>query len=70
MNCSGCHDLSPITGAGFSRADWDSVVKNMIDMGARIKPEDVSVIVNYLAASFPPKANSDCPRRAPSRATR
>src|ERR1700692_1556114 len=55
MICSGCHDLSPITDAGFSREDWETVVKNMIDMGATIKPEQVSVIANYLAANFPPK---------------
>ena len=56
MICSGCHDLSPITDAvGFSRQDWETVVKSMIDMGATIKPEQVSVIANYLAANFPPK---------------
>ncbi len=54
--CSGCHDLSPITDAvGFSRQDWEIVVKSMIDMGADIKPEQVSVIASYLAANFPPK---------------
>ena len=57
MICSGCHDLSPITDAvGFSRQDWETVVKSMIDMGATIKPEQVTVIANYLAVNFPPKA--------------
>jgi virginiamycin B lyase len=55
MICTGCHDLEPITGAGFSRQDWEIVVKSMIDMGADIKPDQVSVIANYLAANFPPK---------------
>jgi len=55
MICSGCHDLSPITGAGFNRADWEAVIKNMIDMGATIKPEQVTVIADYLAANFPAK---------------
>jgi virginiamycin B lyase len=53
--CSACHDLSPITDAGFSRQDWETVVKSMIDMGATISPEQVAVITNYLAANFPPK---------------
>jgi virginiamycin B lyase len=54
--CSGCHDLEPITmSIGFSRADWDTVVKSMIDMGADIKPDQATVIVNYLATNFPPK---------------
>src|SRR5258708_34586574 len=31
MICTGCHDLSPITdAAGFSRQDWEPVVKSMI----------------------------------------
>ena len=55
MICTGCHDLSPITDGGFSRQDWETVVKSMIDMGASIKPEQVAVIANYLAANFPPK---------------
>jgi virginiamycin B lyase len=55
MVCTACHDLSAITDSGFSRDDWELVVKNMIDMGAAIKPEQVSVIANYLAANFPPK---------------
>ncbi len=53
--CQSCHDLSPIINAGFSRRDWQGVVETMIDMGAAIKPEEVTVIVNYLATSFPPK---------------
>jgi virginiamycin B lyase len=55
MICSGCHDLEPITGGGFSRQDWEIVGKSMIDMGATITPEQVTVIANYLAANFPPK---------------
>jgi virginiamycin B lyase len=55
--CSGCHDLSPITDSvGFSREDWETVVKSMIDMGATIKAEQVTVIATYLAQNFPPKA--------------
>jgi cytochrome c5 len=54
--CTGCHDLEPITGSGFTKEDWEIVVKNMIDMGATIKPEEVTLITNYLAANFPPKA--------------
>ena len=53
--CTSCHDLSPITGTGMSRRDWETVVQSMIDMGAALKAEEVTVIVNYLAASFPPK---------------
>ena len=54
--CQSCHDLSPIlNAAGFTRRDWEQVVETMIDMGAAIKPEEFTIIVNYLATSFPPK---------------
>jgi virginiamycin B lyase len=53
--CASCHDLSPITDTGFSREDWETVVKSMIDMGAPIKPDQVAVIATYLATNFPPK---------------
>ena len=54
--CSGCHDLEPISSSGgFSREDWEAVVQSMIAMGATIKPEQVSVITDYLAQNFPPK---------------
>ena len=57
--CGGCHDLQPITGSiGFSKEDWETVLKSMIDMGATIKPDDATVIVNYLAKTFPPKAKN------------
>jgi hypothetical protein len=54
--CQSCHDLSPIfTSGGFTRRDWEQVVESMINMGASIKPEEEKVIIDYLAASFPPK---------------
>jgi cytochrome c5 len=54
--CQSCHDLSPIfTSGGFTRRDWEQVVESMINMGAAIKPEEEKIIVDYLAASFPPR---------------
>ena len=55
MICSGCHDLSPITEGGFSKEDWGAVIQSMIQMGADIKPDQVTVLTEYLAANFPPK---------------
>ena len=55
--CTGCHDLSPITDSiGFSRTDWETVIKSMIDMGATIRADEQTTIATYLAANFPPKA--------------
>jgi cytochrome c5 len=56
MICTGCHDLSPITEGGFSKEDWTAVIQSMIQMGADIKPDQVIVLTDYLAANFPPKA--------------
>jgi virginiamycin B lyase len=53
--CTGCHDLEPVTSSGFSKEDWELVVKNMIEMGASIKGEQATILVNYLATNFPPK---------------
>ncbi|HXI99996.1 MAG TPA: cytochrome c [Micropepsaceae bacterium] len=56
MICSGCHDLSPITeGGGGTRDDWEAAVKSMIAMGADIKPDQVTLIADYLGMNFPPK---------------
>jgi hypothetical protein len=56
--CQSCHDLSPIlTSGGFTRRDWEQVVEAMINMGAAIKPDEEKIIVDYLAASFPPGGN-------------
>jgi cytochrome c5 len=57
MACTECHDVSRITEGAFSRAEWDMVVRSMAEMGANIRREDIPVLVDYLAASFPPKTN-------------
>jgi virginiamycin B lyase len=59
--CSACHELARVTNAGHTRDEWDTVVHNMIMMGAVLKPEQVPVVTNYLASNFPPKARSNAP---------
>ncbi len=56
--CTRCHDLSPITGSGgFSREDWNAVIKSMIAMGANIDARQAELILDYLAKNYPPKQN-------------
>ena len=55
--CIDCHDLSPITSAGYSRAQWEMIVQTMRDMGANLNGEEIRIVVDYLAASFPPKGS-------------
>src|SRR5215467_13556190 len=59
--CSSCHELTRVTTAGHSHDEWDTIVHNMIMMGATLKPEQVSLVTNYLASSFPPKARTAAP---------
>src|SRR5882762_5035845 len=59
--CAACHELSRVTSAAHSREEWDGIVRNMIMMGAVLKQEQVSLVTNYLASSFPPKAKIEAP---------
>src|SRR3954466_1733970 len=54
--CQACHALTNITSAGHTPKDWDTVVHMMINAGAKVAPDQVPVVVNYLAAHFPARA--------------
>ena len=53
--CSACHALTRVTGAGHSRPDWDLVVHRMLNAGAEVPADQVSLVVDYLAKNFPPR---------------
>ena len=57
--CTVCHEVLRITSAGHTRDEWDTVVHNMIMMGAQLKPEQISVVTNYLASNFPPRQKTN-----------
>src|SRR5438552_12450230 len=59
--CVVCHELARVTSVGHTHDEWDMIVHNMITMGATLKPAEVSVVTNYLASNFPPKARSAAP---------
>ncbi len=54
--CQACHALTNITNAGHTPKDWDTVVHMMVNAGAKLAPDQVPVVVNYLAAHFPAHA--------------
>jgi virginiamycin B lyase len=55
MVCTECHEADVIVNAGGTRDEWAMAVQQMIDMGAMIQPEEISVITDYLTEHFPPK---------------
>jgi len=50
--CSRCHPLSRVESARYSAADWQSIVSLMISRGARLTPEEETLVVDYLATNF------------------
>ena len=50
--CAVCHEITHITRARLSRGEWQDNVKNMIERGAPIAPDEIPVIVDYLAAYY------------------
>ena len=54
--CSTCHSTNLISrSSGYTRAEWDALTAAMIDLS--FNPEDQGVILDYLAAAFPPNGN-------------
>lgn len=65
--CQDCHRLTNLSRGGRSLDDWRDTVQLMIDRGARLPPEDVDTLVQYLAKNFGPKAVAPAPQSpAPS----
>jgi virginiamycin B lyase len=53
--CARCHGLDKFTSTRLSHDDWREVVDLMQTYGAALAPEDVPVVTDYLARSFPGK---------------
>ena len=54
-NCQACHKLTNLTKAHKSLDDWKETVQTMIDSGANVTPEQIDILVQYLAKNFGPK---------------
>ena len=55
--CTACHGVAIIVSQGMSRERWDSTIDEMIRRNAMPEPDaaDRRLIVDYLAARFPPR---------------
>jgi len=63
--CATCHDARHITRTRLSRGEWEYNIKNMIDRGAPMAPNEISIILEYLATYY----NRDAPAPGPDPAT-
>ncbi|HEX3464930.1 MAG TPA: hypothetical protein VHS78_12855 [Candidatus Elarobacter sp.] len=55
-HCLACHGASMITRSGHDREGWRNTVAMMINAGAKVPPNQVDAVVDYLAKNFPAKA--------------
>ena len=59
--CATCHDARHITRARLSRGQWEDNVQNMKERGAPMAPQEMPIIVDYLATYY----NSQTPAPPP-----
>jgi cytochrome c551/c552 len=50
--CVICHDATHITRTKLSRGEWEFNIKNMIERGAPIAPNEIAPILEYLALYY------------------
>jgi cytochrome c len=62
--CVICHDATHITRTKLSRGEWEFNIKNMIERGAPIAPDEIAPILEYLALYY----NRDVAPPAPAAA--
>ncbi len=50
--CALCHEITHITRSRLSRGEWEDNVRNMIERGMPIAPEEIPLVVDYLATYY------------------
>src|SRR6202163_4381153 len=50
--CTACHGIIEFTSQKHSKPEWDEVVDNMAQRGARAYDDEFDMIVTYLAKNF------------------
>src|SRR5579871_5686185 len=54
-DCTACHSLSRVTNAGHTLADWQTVLNQMVNVGAPLPRDQIATVAQYLAKNFPEK---------------
>jgi cytochrome c5 len=52
--CASCHGVDFIVQHRKDRDDWDFTVRRMMDKGVELNPDDVAVLVDFLAKNYGP----------------
>jgi len=50
--CAICHEIGYVTRAPQSRAQWEEVMRVMVERGAPMTPDEIKVITDYLATYY------------------
>lgn len=53
--CSACHSTASVFNQRRSADDWAATVQLMVDRGADLTPDDMNMVVGYLATNFGPE---------------
>jgi mono/diheme cytochrome c family protein len=53
QKCVSCHALSMITSKRKTPDEWAATVETMAGRGAEVSPDEMDVIVKYLAKTYP-----------------
>jgi hypothetical protein len=67
--CTGCHNLRIIANARRSRASWSATVGDMIQRGAPVYPEEMKILIDYLAQTVGPQAATANPAKEEQKKT-
>ena len=50
--CTACHSKSRVTGTHKSPSGWEQTVQRMVFKGAQLTPEELMILVEYLAQNY------------------
>jgi len=64
--CQDCHRLTNLTKSHKPLDDWQDTIQTMIERGARIPPEKIDILANYLAKNFGPQTTTPAGIASPS----
>lgn len=53
--CSTCHSTASVFNQRRSADDWAATVQLMVDRGADLTPDDMTMVIGYLATNFGPE---------------